>query len=312
MTNFKSRNFVSLFIAWSGLISIISGIILYLAPAGRVAFWVNWHLFGLTKKQWEAVHTVTSFFLAIFIIWHLILNWKAFVAYMRDKVKKINFTVPEFLWSLVFTAVLTVMSIYSIPPVSYIMDFGEYLTESWESKAVTPIIPHAEKLTLKEYCEKVNFSLDRAIKRLEVFNVKGVSPDKTLEKIAKENGIAPKDIADMLNYQKTMKKPDSPEASPKETTSENKPHNLGTPGRIRQGQSQPQGLQGLMYIGKMTLSEFCDRAGINIVEAKKLLNKRGLNNVDENSTLREIARENGLIPREVGEILNTLKEKKTK
>jgi len=310
MANFKSRNFVSLFIAWTGLVSIVSGIILYLAPAGRVAFWVNWHLFGLTKKQWEAVHTVSSFFLAVFVIWHLILNWKPFVNYMKDKMKKINFTVPELLWSLLITIVLTVMSIYSIPPVSYIMDFGEYLTESWESKATTPIIPHAERLTLKEYCEKINFPLDRAIKRLNVFNVKGVSPDKTLEEIAKENGVAPKDIADMLNYQKAIKEEvpapvESSSLGAKESDSAD--NEAVSPGRMRRGQS-PGNFNGMMYIGKMELKEFCEKAGISIDKAKALLKDKGFGDISDSDTLRDIARENGLMPRELGELLYGLKE----
>ena len=313
MANFKSRNFVSLFIAWTGLLSIISGIILYLAPAGRVAFWVNWHLFGLTKKQWEAVHTVTSFFLAIFVIWHLIFNWKPFVAYMKDKVKKINFTVPEFLWSVIITVVLTVMSIYSIPPVSYIMDFGEYLTESWENKATTPIIPHAERLTLKEYCEKINFPLDRALKRLSVFNVKGVSPDKTLQQIADENNVAPKDIADMLNYQKAVKDaapaPLQPEPSQSQNNLQNKtPGNAGAPGRMGQRQPNAQGFNGMMYIGKMELKEFCQKAGISLDKAKSLLKSKGFGDISDSDTLRDIARENGLMPRELGELLYSLKD----
>ena len=312
MSNFKLRNFVSLFVAWTGLISIVSGVILYLAPAGRVAFWVNWHLFGLTKKQWEAVHTVSSFFLAIFVIWHLILNWKPFINYMKDKMRKINFTVPEFLWSLLIAVILTVMSIYSIPPVSYIMDFGEYLTASWESKASRPIIPHAEKLTLKKYCDKMNFPLDRAIKRLNVFNVKGVSPDKTLEEIAKENGVAPKDIADMLNYQKSVNedRPSVSETKKTESTenSEFKDKDPVSPGRMRRGQGQGN-FSGMMFIGKMNLKEFCEKAEISIDKAKNLLKKKGFGDIADNDMLRDIARKNGLMPRELGELLYSLREK---
>ena len=309
--SFKTRNFVSLFIAWTGLISIISGIILYLAPAGRVAFWVDWHFWGLTKKQWEAVHTVSSFFLMIFIIWHLILNWKVFVNYMKDKAKKISFTVPELSSSILIAIVLTVMSIYSIPPVSYIMDFGEYLTQSWETKTSSPIIPHAERLTLKEFCAKINLPVERAIKRLRAYNVKNVSPDKTLEEIAKENNLAPKDIADILNFQKQFNKT-VPVSVEENSAGISNGKSERSAGRMRYGQnaSHPSNFRGLMYIGKMTLKEFCEKTGIDIIKAKSLLKSRGFGDVDENAVLRDIARENGLMPRELGEMIYSLKGKK--
>ncbi len=309
MKNLKSRNFVSLFIAWSGLISIVSGIILYLAPAGRVAYWVNWHLFGLTKKQWQGLHTVSSFFLAGFVIWHLILNWSPFVNYMKDKMKKISFTIPEFLWSLVLAVVLTVMSIFSIPPVSYIVDFGDYLTEMWETKTASPIIPHAERLTLKEFCEKINFPVERAIKRLTVFNVKGVSPDKTLEEIAKENNLSPKDISDMLNLEKAINKINSfPETQTKTNSESSQNFKSDSPVNVKPHTTPGQGFGGMRYIGRMTLKEFCEKSGIDLKDAKNALKDKGFSDFDENATLREIARENGLIPRELGELLYSLKK----
>ncbi len=309
--SFKTRNFVSLFIAWTGLISIISGIILYLAPAGRVAFWVDWHFWGLTKKQWEAVHTVSSFFLMIFIVWHLILNWKVFVNYMKDKAKKISFTVPELSSSILIAIVLTVMSIYSIPPVSYIMDFGEYLTQSWETKTASPIIPHAERLTLKEFCAKINLPVERAIKRLSAYNVKNVSADKTLEEIAKENNLAPKHISDILNFPKQFNKtaPVSAEENSAAISNEKSEQSAGRM-RYRQNGNHPSNFRGLMYIGKMTLKEFCEKTGIDITKAKSLLKSRGFGEVDENTVLRDIARKNGLIPIELGEMIYSLKEKK--
>ena len=313
MRNFKTRNFVSLFIAWTGLVSIISGIILYFAPAGRVAFWVDWHFWGLTKKQWQATHTVSSFFLMIFIIWHLILNWKVFVNYMKDKAKKISFTVPELSSSILIAIVLTVMSIYSIPPVSYIMDFGDYLTASWETKTTSPIIPHAERLTLEEFCAKINLPVERAIRRLTAYNVKNVSADKTLEEIAKKNNLAPKDIADILNFQKQFKEtsPIPVEENKNNEYDTDKTSQSAVRGRYGQAKGQPSNFNGLMYIGKMTLKEFCEKTGIDILKAKSLLKSRGFGDVDENAVLRDIARGNGLMPRELGEMIYSLKEKKT-
>ncbi|BBB33052.1 conserved hypothetical protein [Thermotomaculum hydrothermale] len=306
---FKIRNFVSLFIAWTGLLSIVSGIVLYFAPVGRVAYWIDWRFLGLSKSQWNAFHTITSFFLAVFVIWHLILNWKPFVNYMKDKVNNINFTVKEFAWSIIITILISVFSIYSIPPISYVMDFGDYLTHSWEKRDTVPVIPHAELLTLKEFCEKLNIPLDKAIQRLQILNIKGVSPDKTIKEIAEENNVAPKNIGEMLSY-KFSAKSESSKSTANENQNIHQNNQVEDEYQGRMGRQPQNGsFDGVRYIGKMSLKDFCYKLNIDISRAKELLKKRGFEGIDETKTLRDIARDNGLIPRELGEMLYTLKEK---
>jgi len=36
------------------IVDTLSGVILYIAPPGRVEKWIQWKVWGLTKNQWAA------------------------------------------------------------------------------------------------------------------------------------------------------------------------------------------------------------------------------------------------------------------
>lgn len=46
------RKITSLTGLLSFLITLLTSVILYVVPEGRVAYWADWHLLGLTKTQW--------------------------------------------------------------------------------------------------------------------------------------------------------------------------------------------------------------------------------------------------------------------
>ncbi len=48
---FNGKGFVSLLTFGSFLIMTVTGLVLYFVPHGRVAYWVDWKLLGLTKTD---------------------------------------------------------------------------------------------------------------------------------------------------------------------------------------------------------------------------------------------------------------------
>ena len=48
----KWRSMVSLYLLIAGIALFISGVVLYIAPSGRVANFMDWHFVGLDKGQW--------------------------------------------------------------------------------------------------------------------------------------------------------------------------------------------------------------------------------------------------------------------
>ena len=65
----KIRKITSLIALLSFLLLILNSIVLYIVPHGRIAYWADWRLWGLTKTEWENQHIIIGilFLLAIFL-----------------------------------------------------------------------------------------------------------------------------------------------------------------------------------------------------------------------------------------------------
>lgn len=50
------RKITSLTAFLSFFMMLLTSVVLYLTPQGRVAYWADWRLLGLSKEQWGAIH----------------------------------------------------------------------------------------------------------------------------------------------------------------------------------------------------------------------------------------------------------------
>ncbi len=208
------RSFVSIYMGYSFLLMSITGIVLYFAPPGRVAHWSNWTFLGFTKGEWEALHTLFSFVWVGFTIYHLIYNWKPFLNYIRRKAKEGAKLRKEFAYATVLTAVVFAGTYLKIPPFQTVMDFGEYLTESWSDENTEPPIPHAELLTLNEFSRTVNIPIEKI---LTVLKKNGFEvPDTTIKMkdLAELNGVSPNKIYETLKAKNSKTSPVSSRYAP--------------------------------------------------------------------------------------------------
>jgi ABC-type Fe3+-siderophore transport system permease subunit len=90
------RKITSLTATLSFVLTVTTSIILYIVPQGRVAYWSDWRMWGLTKTQWGDVHINVGllFLLALFL--HIYYNWKPLMAYLKDRSKRMVFFTPAF------------------------------------------------------------------------------------------------------------------------------------------------------------------------------------------------------------------------
>ncbi len=197
---FSWRAFISFGLFVSFFIIFITGVLLYLAPAGRVAHWVNWKIIGLDKNQWQALHTIFSYVFVILSVFHLFsINWKAFWSYIRSKTSEGLNRSRELYASLALMLFILFGTLWNMVPFSTVMDFGEYLTEMWEETIDNPPVPHAEKLTLVELSYQLeDFDVDKIVARLQNNNIHFDSVTQTLEDIGRLNEIPPADIYNLI------------------------------------------------------------------------------------------------------------------
>ena len=240
------RKWIDLFLFYVTVFIIISGIVLYIMPHGRVAYFTGWKFLGIDKDGWDNLHVIFGFIMVVVAIWHIVINWKVMKKYLFQK---------ESLIALSVVLIVGVGSVKNVFPFSLVTSLEESIKNSWEVNKKAIPIAHGELLSLREFCNKLNINLESAVKRLKLKGYKFKLSD-TLKEIALKNNTTPADIYEIIKSKNADK----------------------------------------------TLKEFCKENGIDIDLALKKLNQKGIK-ASKKETLREIADNNGLKPREIVKIL---------
>ncbi len=191
---FSWKVFVSFFIVFSFLVLALSGVVLYVAPPGRIANWSIWTLVALSKAQWQAVHTIFATLFLVTAGFHLYFNWKVLMAYLRSKAHEGMRMKRELGLASAVGLALVVLTIAGLPPFSTVMDVGEDLKNAWAVPANEPPIPHAEELSIAKLAEMVKVPEEKAWANLDARGVVVDSKDLTVGEIAERNGLTPQQI----------------------------------------------------------------------------------------------------------------------
>ena len=191
---FNTRGFISITMMLSFLALSLSGIVLYVMPHGRVAYWINWKMMGLSKDNWDAVHTVSGFvFMGVAII-HLCFNWRIFLNYLKSKITKGLTLTKELIASLIILVLIVAGTIADISPFGNIMNVGETIKESWSSSSEQAPFAHAELMTVKALQENLGLSSDAVKNNLEKYGIKLDNTDETLKSIAEKHDMTPQEL----------------------------------------------------------------------------------------------------------------------
>jgi hypothetical protein len=191
LSRFNKKAFVSLLTTVIWIIISLTGIVLYFTPPGRIAHYVYWTFLGLSKEQWQTIHTIFSFSFVITAIFHLYFNWTVFWSYIKSKVVAGIKLKRELSWAVVLSAVLLVISIVDFPPASTVMNFGEAMKNSWGDTDAEPPVPHAERLTLKELSTMTQSNLNGMMKKLKDLGYTNIDSSTIIEQIAQLNNVTP-------------------------------------------------------------------------------------------------------------------------
>jgi len=208
--------------------------------------------------------------MVIFGIWHLALNWKSFLTYLKDKARG-TFS-REFLFSTLMTVLVFVGTIMEFQPFKAFIDLEKKIKDSWSAPKTLPPAPHTELFSLEKVSSILGISSRKA---LEVLKSKGISvnsPKETLKEIANRNNTSPAEIYEILKS------------------------------ASGQGKNVSTSFQPGMGIGRLTLKEACQKLGISYKECLKRLESKGIK-AEKDATLRDIAFKYGMYPYQLLEII---------
>ena len=194
----KFRKIISLTAMLSFLVLILTGIVLFIQPHGRVSYWVDWRLWGLSKTQWDSthIHAGILFLLAIFL--HIYYNWRSIVSYLKGKAGHLRMFNRQFQIAMLVTALVVCGTIAGTPPFCWVMDLNESIKESAVKTYGKPPYGHAELSSLKTLAFRMGFDLGKSLEGLKIAGIHFEGANQRIVDIAHINGKTPKQVFDAM------------------------------------------------------------------------------------------------------------------
>ena len=270
----KLRKITSLTMLVSFVFLVLTSIILYIEPQGRVAYWSDWRLWGLSKTQWENLHLNLGALFLLAGIFHLIYNWKAITAYLKDKARQLRVFTSNFNLALAVTLFVSAGTLLNIPPMSTLVSIGNSITDRANLKYGEPPYGHAELSSLKLFARRTDLDLNKARMLLEKAGIRFNDDQQSILEIAKTNGITPQALNRIM-------KPASTESGETATFPD----------------SPPAGF------GQQTLTEICVAYSLDPTRLLGLMAEQGIK-ADPEETVKEVAKNNGKSPMAIFEIIH--------
>ena len=279
----KLKRIASLTALLSFLLILLTSIVLYILPHGRVAYWSDWRLWGLSKDQWGALHINVGILFLITLFVHVYYNWRPMVGYLKTRTQRLRIFTAEFNVSLLLTLACLAGTLLNIPPFSTVMAWNEAVKEAGAKKHGEPPYGHAELSSLEHFAGRMGLDPDRSLATLRAKGLTVESTGQTLLAISAANGMTPQQVFEILR-------------------DEERPAEARTPGRSRGvGRGLGRGM------GRLSLGEVCARYGLDPGRVKEALVARGMW-APMDRPLREVAGDNGMSPSDLHRLIRSLCE----
>lgn len=189
---FRPRGLVAFAVFGGFSVMTVTGLILFVMPPGRVAYWTNWALLGLEKADWTAVHVVFSLLFVLAGLIHLVFNWKPFKHYLLSKLPDHLHFRAEATIATAAVGVVLVGTLLAWPPFSWLVDLNESLKNSWaEAGWAEPPFGHAEEVSLKVLGLRMGMEPRAMLDALRDAGYRVDQPGQKVRDIAEANGVSP-------------------------------------------------------------------------------------------------------------------------
>jgi hypothetical protein len=282
----KLRKITSLFALLSFVSLVTTSVVLYIVPQGRVAYWADWRLLGLSKTDWGQIHINLGLFFLLAIGLHIYYNWKPIVAYLKDKSRQLRVFTAEFNMALALTAVVVAGTYWGLPPFSWVLDLNDSIKETAARHYGEPPYGHAELSSLQSFAKKTGLDLADSVQNLQQAGYRVDSEKQTLAEIARINRVPPQKIYQAMQPVQNMTegllqaKPIMPKSPPPGT-------------------------------GNLTLDDVCSRYGL---PSEWVMAKLKDHNVDGSAqmTIKKIAADNRMSPIDIYDMIRKFAEAKLK
>lgn len=192
------RKVVSLTTAFSFLFLIISSVMLYIVPEGRVAYWADWSII-FTKSQWGDLHITGGTLFVVFGIWHTVLNFKAIANYCKAAFDAQRRNPRPLLVSLLICLFVYAGTLLNVPPMRQLVSWNDAIKDYQAAKHGEPPFGHAETSSLRQFGAFLGLDVEGMIAAMKKADFKGnLQPDSVFQDIATANDMTPQQLYDFI------------------------------------------------------------------------------------------------------------------
>ncbi len=269
------RKMTSLTALFSFILILITSTVLYISPQGRVAYWADWHLWGLTKTDWGNIHVNLGLLFLLALLLHIYYNWTPLISYLKNQARQMVVFTRESTFALLLITALAVGTYFQIPPCVYVQDLNE-LFKTWASREYgEPPYGHAELSSVRAISRKMGLDPGNALEQLKKAGIRFESGEQSLLDISRLNRISPKQVYERMS------------APPEGVTA-------GTPMQLPEHPAPG--------FGRLTLSEFASHYKLDSERIINALQAHGIPCTPEMS-IKDLASRSGKNPVDVYEII---------
>lgn len=146
---FSFKAFISFALLVGGVLVATAGVVLYIAPPGRVANMIDWRFMGLGRTEWRAIRTIFALFFIIAGSIHLYFNWGTFKSYLSRRGASQRARHWELGSAVMLVVLLVVLTVRETRPFSSIVHLGDRVSAAWSVPAsqASPAQPASRELT---------------------------------------------------------------------------------------------------------------------------------------------------------------------
>jgi len=153
------RKTTSLTAGLSFVAMMVTSVILYIVPQGRIAYWADWRLWGLSKEQWGNIHINTGILFLLALGLHIYYNWTPIKNYLKNKAKNLIIFTKDFNVALFLTLICILGTHFEIPPFSSILAVSESIKDKPANRILIPTYVLSCQCTMENFWDHVDWRI---------------------------------------------------------------------------------------------------------------------------------------------------------
>ncbi len=173
----------SLTLAFSGLVMLVTSVVLYFGPAGQVGHFSPWSFWALSRHHWGVLHLNSGLLFCLSMVVHVWLNFQLLAAY----VKRQKTGLPALAVSLTVTLYVCVGGYYEIPPMGQFINIARSFKMASMQKYGSPPYGTASRFPALHIARYMGWDPCQSQEQLSQNHIILESPKQSLADLAQKN-----------------------------------------------------------------------------------------------------------------------------